>query len=536
MFAIQKELAALYNSIRELAHGTNARQIELSWKSGDAIRACVQSADGGTIEKQFSLSGDAAPELAQYLKRLAYPWPDIRGAALATAGSVAQRLLVTADSKAPWFCSLNIVQQLHSQMVQFLNIDTQGLPTLRELVDGEFLQPEALAKMAAAESGLVFTNGAVSQPAIDALALTLAAHPEAVVWRDPLNRESATALVGAAAETLVVVASGEEDPVTMYLHFRTALSAEPELQKRLAERVIAGWAAYGVRRTCQVCAKPTPVDSATLNRIPAELKRLTRENYLFGRGCSNCDQTFYRGVTLVNSWLDFDDSIRAQLNAPNESALYSSAYLAGTRALLEEGVRRIFEGFSSFEETLAMMTKLPAGLVTARSAGRSATPKALSGDSLIKVPTKKAVAAPDPSAAASILLVEDDKDQRKIIEAVFKSAGYDVRTADNGSAALESLASQPTNLIICDVMMPVMSGGEFVRHLRASAHRDIPVLMLTAMSNSDVEFELLDIGADDYCEKSVKRKVLLKRVEKLLQRSSGAAAPRKSNSESLLPE
>jgi CheY-like chemotaxis protein len=119
-----------------------------------------------------------------------------------------------------------------------------------------------------------------------------------------------------------------------------------------------------------------------------------------------------------------------------------------------------------------------------------------------------------------LLVVEDDLDQRQILELVFSSAGYNVTLADNGEEAWKQVESEMPDLIVTDLMMPVMDGVTFLRQLKAdSRFKAIPVLVLTVVSDVDKEYELLTAGADDYCEKSVQRKILLRRIENLLRRT-----------------
>lgn len=79
----------------------------------------------------------------------------------------------------------------------------------------------------------------------------------------------------------------------------------------------------------------------------------------------------------------------------------------------------------------------------------------------------------------NILVVEDDKHVRKLMNAVLKREGYKVLTAENGIQALEVLEVQHIDLIILDIMMPGMDGYEFAEELR-NANNTIPILMATA--------------------------------------------------------
>ena len=82
-----------------------------------------------------------------------------------------------------------------------------------------------------------------------------------------------------------------------------------------------------------------------------------------------------------------------------------------------------------------------------------------------------------------------------------------------------STTSESVDIVLCDLMMPKMNGKEFLEKVRSNPdYSNVPVMMLTAVTSPDAEFQLLESGADDYCNKNVKRKILLKRVERLLAR------------------
>ena len=135
---------------------------------------------------------------------------------------------------------------------------------------------------------------------------------------------------------------------------------------------------------------------------------------------------------------------------------------------------------------------------------------------------RRAVVTPDSPSKGRLLVIEDDADQRAVLELVFKSDGYTVVMAEGGREGIEMLEDSPVDVVICDLMMPDMSGDDVVRFIRKHPTlKETPFLMLTANDNADQEFVSLEHGADDYCSKTVKRKILLKRVEKLLERRVG---------------
>lgn len=118
-----------------------------------------------------------------------------------------------------------------------------------------------------------------------------------------------------------------------------------------------------------------------------------------------------------------------------------------------------------------------------------------------------------------VLIVEDDLDQCRLLEMMLKDMNYQVLVAANGEEGLTVTSEHAPDLIISDLMMPKMDGSEFVRKIKRNpAYQNIPILILTALSDSEKEFSLLNLGVDDYCHKSMPRKVLMKRVENLISR------------------
>lgn len=122
-----------------------------------------------------------------------------------------------------------------------------------------------------------------------------------------------------------------------------------------------------------------------------------------------------------------------------------------------------------------------------------------------------------------ILIVEDDAAIRQGLELSLLKNGYDIRTAPDAEEGENALREFTPDLLILDVMLPGRSGLEFCRRLRAS-NRELPVLMLTALSDESDRVLGLDLGADDYVTKPFSLKELEARVRALLRRS-GSSAP-----------
>ena len=102
----------------------------------------------------------------------------------------------------------------------------------------------------------------------------------------------------------------------------------------------------------------------------------------------------------------------------------------------------------------------------------------------------------------SVLVVEDHADLREMISVLLESEGYAVRTAENGAAALDVLASERPAVILLDLMMPVMSGDEFrKRQLADPRYRDVPVICMTAAH--DGRERAARLSANEYFQKPV---------------------------------
>ncbi|HWT55453.1 MAG TPA: response regulator [Candidatus Microsaccharimonas sp.] len=97
---------------------------------------------------------------------------------------------------------------------------------------------------------------------------------------------------------------------------------------------------------------------------------------------------------------------------------------------------------------------------------------------------------------ASILVVEDDKDLNAAYKLILEKAGYDVQVAYDGKAALEKLKSFEPDLILLDLLMPIMGGLEFLQNYElTNKHPDVKVLIFTNMENSPEVTEAYKLGA-----------------------------------------
>ena len=125
--------------------------------------------------------------------------------------------------------------------------------------------------------------------------------------------------------------------------------------------------------------------------------------------------------------------------------------------------------------------------------------------------------APAPGGER-LLVVDDDPDVRDSLERALRHAGYAVTTAVHGVDALASVARFPVDLIVLDVLMPMVDGFDACRRLRARGDAT-PVLVLTARDAIEDRVTGLEVGADDYLVKPFALRELMARVRALLRRS-----------------
>lgn len=128
-----------------------------------------------------------------------------------------------------------------------------------------------------------------------------------------------------------------------------------------------------------------------------------------------------------------------------------------------------------------------------------------------------------PSSDRSrILVVDDDHRMRRLLRLNLENTGYKVETAEDGASALELAEMNPPDLILLDLMMPVMDGFTFLKRLREFS--EVPVILLTARNDERDKVEGLDLGADDYLTKPFGPAEMLARVRAVLRRKRPAEA------------
>lgn len=130
---------------------------------------------------------------------------------------------------------------------------------------------------------------------------------------------------------------------------------------------------------------------------------------------------------------------------------------------------------------------------------------------------EKIKGAMQPENAEKILIVDDEKDIRKLVGIYLKRQGYQILEAENGKQAIDLVReNSDIDLIIMDIMMPEMSGTESCAVIREFS--SVPVLFLTAKTQEPDKNEAYDIGGDDFLSKPFEQGELIRKVKALIRR------------------
>jgi len=122
---------------------------------------------------------------------------------------------------------------------------------------------------------------------------------------------------------------------------------------------------------------------------------------------------------------------------------------------------------------------------------------------------------------ATVLLVEDDDTLREALAYMLRREGHDVRAVADGKAALENMSPPMPDIVLLDLMIPIIGGIEVCRRIRQTS--DVPIIMLTAR-NSEADIVLgLEVGADDYVTKPFSTPELLARIRSAIRRGRAEA-------------
>ncbi|NQT74033.1 MAG: Flp pilus assembly complex ATPase component TadA [Chloroflexi bacterium] len=314
------------------------------------------------------------------------------------------------------------------------------------------------------------------------------------------------------------------------LHTSNATTAISRLERLgtsrgvMAEAISAISAQRLLKKLCPFCKETVPISEEEIemlspftNDIPSMVAHPV--------GCHQCNDIGYRGREGIYEILEFTAEISGMVRndasiAEIRSFVYSAGgYLASTHAI--EKVRDlVFSPSDVYEAVLIEETELKnlKALQTSSKFLQQAE-EVLDPHPHLQPDNKITVSLTEGGDTASILVVEDDEDTRKLITQILEKQGYTVAYAVDGLDAMLLLDKQPFDLVLSDVNMPNLDGFKLME-IMIQKGIDTPVIFLTARESAQDEEAGLTLGAIDYLRKPINKEVLLLRVKRALRQSN----------------
>ena len=429
-------------------------------------------------------------KVSQLLKEISFPAIHIKQLIKDTAKNYPYFLVKVDDDNFALCCVIRTISSQNNETSLHIEISKVSLEEIQKYIylSQEFLNTtKAITKNC---NGLVLINNK------DRFALSLI---RAFIKNTPsYSLEQSLANID---ERFLVVENPYEDIADGVLSY-LELAKSKNILKDALQKLDLAIILKSIRKQCGVCAKPTTIPSSSKDKFPVALKSAIPDTYQFSRGCNHCEYSSFNGYTFIESYLKITKELKDKLEfSLDPASIYQEICRDDISNIYKNTILQIQTGRLSVEEAINTIPTISNAF----------------DNYLSSMSNNKNVETKSSKDKPSILIVEDDENQREVLKLVFNSEGYDVVTANNGKEAINIMSKQTISVILSDLMMPEMNGFELLKHCKQDqALKHIPVLMLTASSNPDHELTLLEQGADDYCPKNIKKKVLLKRVERLL--------------------
>lgn len=370
------------------------------------------------------------------------------------------------------------------------------------------------------EDPIEYRMAGISQvPVNEAIGVTFASALRSILRQDPdvimvgeiRDVETANIALQAAQTGHLVLST---------LHTNDAPSAVVRLQNLGVEGYsvasgLAGILAQRlVRKNCEEC---TEDDSS----IPTEALTYLQRRYnlsgtpRFGKGCKNCRYSGFRGRIGIFSYLEMTEPLERLIHekVPLRN-LVEQAKREGYRDLEAAAVDLLARGLSRWSEVEdyvrveEIVAEAPVVVVPEVVASVPAPPIVVSSSATERHGIRR----------KKVLIVEDDPDMRALFTLVLRREMYDVIEAENGLVGLHKVYEESPDLILCDLMMPVMDGREFLSRMQSTPEtKSIPIVVLTAANTEANEISLLELGAREFLGKTSSPSVIATRLRRVLK-------------------
>jgi type II secretory ATPase GspE/PulE/Tfp pilus assembly ATPase PilB-like protein/CheY-like chemotaxis protein len=310
-----------------------------------------------------------------------------------------------------------------------------------------------------------------------------------------------------------------------------AYKIAPALRGVVAQRLM--------RRLCMACriVSAEPIAERLARYFP------TGVTLYQGVGCTECSMTGYRGRFSIVEVLTMNPELERRIaEGATAEKIAEAARANGMRSLWGSGLRHVLNGETSLEELMRVTDvpheEAPAAARPSDPRGRISAPHAAPPPQPVAPATVQAVSPLELAMdlleepeftdgaigqgrgrGASVLLVEDEDQLRRVMKDLLQREGYHVAEARDGIQALDEVDRFAPDVIILDLNLPGIDGYSVLAQLRSRpATREIPVMVLTAKGDEDNEVRVFELGASDFVTKPFRARSLTARIEAVLGR------------------
>ncbi|MBV6520616.1 MAG: Regulator of RpoS [Gemmatimonadaceae bacterium] len=307
-----------------------------------------------------------------------------------------------------------------------------------------------------------------------------------------------------------------------------------------------------LRRLCVACRKPAT------DPVPGELRRRIPDSVeLFqASGCPECGGSGYRGRLAVTEVLIADAELERRIGeAQTTDRIAEAARASGMRSLFDAGVDHVLNGLTDIDELLRVL-EVPQEVQATKPAAEPRVHERRSTDANGDSRTMRTAAQPyyralTPARPApaqhqtqlpdsvfelvddalggglkqtpdrrTVLLVEDEEPLRIVLRDLLEHDGFHVVEAGDGVVALDEIDRTAPDVVVLDLNIPRLDGLGVLSHLRSRPQTlHLPVVVLTAKTDEEIEVQVLESGADDFLAKPFRPRALVSRLKALIRRT-----------------
>jgi len=269
-----------------------------------------------------------------------------------------------------------------------------------------------------------------------------------------------------------------------------------------------------VRKICTNCKAEDPSAAALVDKLPSYITRDRKITPWKGKGCESCQYTGYTGRIGIYEIMNMTTYLK-DLLVPGVASqtIAKGAAREGYRPLSLDGIDKALTGITTIEEVFRVAPPEEESFSSSQTFSKE---DETLQETLPETESRPSVGSVRPT---KVLVTDDSELVLRLMRNILETEGYLVLTAVNGEEALKIAVKEKPDLIVTDVMMPIMDGISLTKKLKSNlTTRYIPVIILTSKDEVDSEVAGIEAGADDYITKPVNPKRLMARIRRLIAR------------------